>query len=43
MIYNFSEICFFWKDCFKLDIVNNDYMGPDPESVISYFIGLNND
>jgi hypothetical protein len=40
---NFNEICFFWKDSFKLDIVNNDYMGPDPESVISYFIGLNND
>jgi hypothetical protein len=39
----FNEICFFWKDSFKLNVVNNDFMGPNPGAVVSYFNGLNNE
>lgn len=37
-----SELYFYWKDNFVLNIANNDYMGPDVNSVYSYFRGLNN-
>ena len=35
-----NELCFFWKDSYNLDIVNNDYMGPNVEAVNQYFTGL---
>lgn len=36
-----NELCFFWKDNFELTIANNDFMGPNVESVYGYFKGLN--
>jgi hypothetical protein len=38
-----NELCFFWKDDFKFNIVNNDYMGPSADAVYEYFGGLNNE
>lgn len=35
-----NELCFFWKDNFEFNIVNNDYMGPNVEAVYSYFNNL---
>jgi hypothetical protein len=34
------EISFFWKDTFKMKVINGDYMGPNISSVIGYFNGL---
>ena len=38
-----NEISFFWKDEFEFIIANNDFMGPNVQSVYSYFAGLDND
>jgi hypothetical protein len=35
-----NEICFFWKDNFEIKFTNDDYMGPNVESVYNYFAGL---
>lgn len=40
---NSTDLSFFWKDNFVLNIANNDYMGPDVESVVRYFYALGND
>lgn len=37
------DLSFFWKETFKLNIINNDYMGPDVNSVIQYYNKLKND
>jgi hypothetical protein len=36
-----NELCFFWKDNFKFNIVNDDYMGPNVGAVYTYFNNLN--
>ena len=41
--YQGSELRFYWKDYFSLEIANNDYMGPDAPSVINYFNNLRTD
>ena len=40
---SYNEIKFFWKDSFSLEIVNNDYMGPNCDSMYGYFRNLKND
>lgn len=37
------DLSFFWKGQIKFDIVNNDYLGPDLNSVIGYYKKLIND
>ena len=32
-----DELQFFWKDDFALDVINNDYLGPNTDAVISYY------
>ena len=39
----YNDLSFFWKDDFKFNIVNNDYMGPNVNAVYEYFRGLNNE
>ena len=35
-----NELCFFWKDNFKLNIINNDFLGPSIDSVHQYYTRL---
>jgi hypothetical protein len=37
------DLSFFWKENFTLNIINNDYMGPDVKSVMEYYLKLQND
>jgi 2-polyprenyl-3-methyl-5-hydroxy-6-metoxy-1,4-benzoquinol methylase len=39
--HTIDELCFFWKDNFELNVINNDFMGPNVESVYGYFNNLN--
>ena len=40
---NINELCFFWKDNFEFNIINNDYMGPNVQAVYTYFNNLDID
>jgi hypothetical protein len=40
--FNNGELQFFWKDSISLKIINNNYMGPNVDSVLSYYQNLLN-
>lgn len=40
---NISDLNFFWKDDIEFKVLNNDYMGPSVQHVISYYTVLLND
>ena len=40
---NVYELSFFWKDNIEFEILNNDYLGPTVEHVVSYYETLLND
>lgn len=35
-----NEMSFFWKDSIEYEVVNNDYLGPDPQSVFDLYRNL---
>ena len=37
---NLCDLNFYWTDAIGLELVNNDYMGPNKEAVISYLLQL---
>ena len=39
---NVADLSFYWKDEIKLDIINNDYLGPSGDAVKSYYNNLFN-
>ncbi|AGE51569.1 SAM-dependent methyltransferase [Paramecium bursaria Chlorella virus CvsA1] len=32
-----ADLSFFWEDSVKVDVINDDYLGPTSEAVISYY------
>lgn len=39
---NKKDLSFFWKDTIDIRYINNNYLGPNVVSVISYYNSLNN-
>lgn len=37
---NKCDLSFFWKDQLNIKYVNNNYLGPDPESIPTYYLNL---
>jgi hypothetical protein len=35
-----TELQFFWQDEFDLEIINNNYMGPNVNAVLNYYNSL---
>jgi len=34
---NIKDLSFFWKDSIEINYINNNYLGPSVEAVISYY------
>lgn len=40
---NFFDLSFFWENDLNIEYINNNYLGPSPEAVVSYYRDLIHD